>query len=173
LKIRYYGHYLRQDHWYRHLRFDYCAYYHPIHWNPFFPNIRQNSGTPRLQTLALHILICLYVDCHFRLFYDQCPAFLHTRIYGWAGARGQSSDCQIDFSQMVPTGRSAEFFGFLNVSSRFSSILGPFIFSLVSLLTGSARFGILSLFLFFAIGILLLIKVNLEKGAKEAIQASA
>jgi MFS transporter, UMF1 family len=77
------------------------------------------------------------------------------------------------FSQMVPTGRYSEFFGFLNVSSRFSSILGPFVFSLVSLLTGSARFGILSLFLFFVVGILLLMKVNLEKGEKEAIQASA
>jgi MFS transporter, UMF1 family len=51
--------------------------------------------------------------------------------------------------------------------------MGPFIFSLVGLLTGSARFGILSLILFFAVGIMLLMKVKLEKGAKEAIQAAA
>jgi hypothetical protein len=43
-------------------------------------------------------------------------------------------------------------FGFLNVSSRFA---------------------ILSLILFFVVGILLLMNVKLEKGTKEAIQASA
>lgn len=61
----------------------------------------------------------------------------------------------------------------LNVSSRFSSILGPFVFSTVILLTGSARYGILSLVLFFAVGILLLMRVNLEKGVREATPASA
>jgi UMF1 family MFS transporter len=86
---------------------------------------------------------------------------------------GSQSIARSIFSQMVPAGRSAEFFGFLNVSSRFSSILGPFCFSMVSLLTGSGRTAILSLIVFFVVGILLLMKVNLEKGAKEAIQASA
>lgn len=71
------------------------------------------------------------------------------------------------FSNLVPKGKTAEFFGFLNLSSKFSSILGPLVFSTVGLLAGSSRFGILALILFFLGGIFILSKVDLVKGKKE------
>lgn len=72
------------------------------------------------------------------------------------------------FSRLTPPSRTSEFFGFLNVSNKFSSILGPFVFSMVGLLTGSSRLAILSLVLFFAAGIAMLTRVNIDKGAREA-----
>jgi UMF1 family MFS transporter len=72
------------------------------------------------------------------------------------------------FSRLVPRNRSAEFFGFLNVSSKFSAVMGPFIFGMVGLLFGSARLGILALILFFIVGIALLVRVDIEQGRKEA-----
>jgi UMF1 family MFS transporter len=42
------------------------------------------------------------------------------------------------------------------------------VFSVVGTITGSSRVAILSLVAFFIIGIALLWKVNLEKGAREA-----
>ncbi|MCH5585889.1 MFS transporter [Shimazuella sp. AN120528] len=73
------------------------------------------------------------------------------------------------YSQLVPANRNAEFFGFYGLSGKFSAIFGPFVFGLAGQLTGSSRFGILSLAIFFVIGILLLWKLNLEKGRQEAI----
>lgn len=35
------------------------------------------------------------------------------------------------FGSMVPVKRTAEFFGFYGISSKFSDILGPFVFGLV------------------------------------------
>lgn len=72
------------------------------------------------------------------------------------------------YSQLVPAGRSAEFFGFYGLSSKFSAIFGPFVFGLAGQLTGSSRFGILSLAVFFIIGIILLWGLNIEKGKQEA-----
>ncbi|GAX89242.1 MFS transporter [Effusibacillus lacus] len=73
------------------------------------------------------------------------------------------------YSSLVPPSRSAEFFGFLSLSSKFASVLGPLVFGLIALFTDSSRWGILSLVLFFGIGILVLTKVDLVKGREEAL----
>ncbi|RWZ55247.1 MFS transporter [Halobacillus fulvus] len=72
------------------------------------------------------------------------------------------------FGRMVPGNRHAEFYGFYGISAKFSAIFGPFVFALVGQLTGSSRLGILSLMFFFIVGILLLWKVDIEKGVEEA-----
>ncbi|QGQ95437.1 MFS transporter [Paenibacillus psychroresistens] len=131
-----------------------------------FGKIAERLGSKRSLYISLFVYMLIVILGYFMTsaLHFYILAFMVGLVQGGSQAIARSI-----FSQMVPKGRSSEFFGFLNVSSRFSSILGPFVFSMVSLLTGSARFGILSLFLFFAVGILLLMKVNLEKGAKEAI----
>lgn len=52
---------------------------------------------------------------------------------------------------------SAEIFGFNALTSRASSILGPIVFGAVSSITGSQRLGLLSLVIFFSLGLFLLI----------------
>lgn len=73
------------------------------------------------------------------------------------------------YADLVPQVRAAEFFGFLTISSKFSSVAGPFVFALVAGNTDSSRIGILSLIAFFIIGIVLLRYVNLNKGKLEAL----
>jgi UMF1 family MFS transporter len=60
------------------------------------------------------------------------------------------------FGQMIPRHRSNEYFGFFNIFSRFSSILGPLFMAVVTGLTGKSAFGILSIVILFAIGGLML-----------------
>ena len=67
-------------------------------------------------------------------------------------------------AKMIPRSKSAEFFGFFSVFEKFSSILGPAIFGIVSTIMGESRLSIASLVIFFAIGIWILSKVNPEKG---------
>ncbi|WP_237163314.1 MFS transporter [Paenibacillus sp. BIHB 4019] len=73
------------------------------------------------------------------------------------------------YSGMVPPSKSGEFFGFLSLSSKFSSVVGPLLFSVVATVTGSTRIAILSLIALFVIGIVLLMFVNLTKGRAEAL----
>jgi UMF1 family MFS transporter len=72
------------------------------------------------------------------------------------------------FSSMVPKARSAEFFGFYAISSKFASIFGPLTFALLIESTGSNRIAILALASFFIVGIILLIGVDAEQGRLQA-----
>jgi len=72
------------------------------------------------------------------------------------------------FGRMAPKARSAEFFGFYDVSSKFAGIAGPAIFALVGQLTGSSRLSIVSLIIFFIGGILLLTRVREDEGIRVA-----
>ncbi len=77
------------------------------------------------------------------------------------------------YGSMVPKKKSAEFFGFYNISGKFAGIAGPAIFGLVGQLTQSSRLGILSLVFFFIIGGLLLLPVNIEEGRRIALNENS
>lgn len=72
--------------------------------------------------------------------------------------------------KMIPRSKSAEFYGFFSVFEKFASILGPALFGLVSTIMGESRLSIVSLIIFFAIGIFILTKVDVEKGIAVAEQ---
>ncbi|MBA4495778.1 MFS transporter [Paenactinomyces guangxiensis] len=73
------------------------------------------------------------------------------------------------FSRMVPVHRNAEFFGFFGLSGKFASVFGPAVFGFAGQLMNSSRAGILSVAIFFIVGILLLLIVNPEKGKEQAM----
>ncbi|MBN2006756.1 MAG: MFS transporter [Anaerolineae bacterium] len=77
------------------------------------------------------------------------------------------------FGLMAPKARSAQFFGFYDVSSKFSGIVGPAIFGLVGQLMGTSRLSIISLVVFFAAGILMLTRVNEAEGIRVAAEENA
>jgi len=67
----------------------------------------------------------------------------------------------------TPDANSAEFFGFFAVSGKFASVFGPLIYGILIAMTGSVQSGILSVLLFFIIGIMILWTVNEKKGFYE------
>ena len=73
------------------------------------------------------------------------------------------------FSQMIPTGKEAEFYSFYEVSERGTSWTGPLIFGLVNQMFGSLRYGILALIFYFIAGLIVLPFVNVQK-AKDDVK---
>jgi UMF1 family MFS transporter len=67
------------------------------------------------------------------------------------------------FSQMIPTGKEAEFYSFYEISERGTSWIGPLLFGLMNQLFGNLRLAILSLIFFFVVGLLILPFVNVKK----------
>jgi UMF1 family MFS transporter len=72
------------------------------------------------------------------------------------------------FAGFVPEGKSAEFFSFFALSDRVSAMGGPLVYGLLVWLTGNTRIALLSLTLFFAIGGVILLLVNVEDGRRRA-----
>lgn len=72
------------------------------------------------------------------------------------------------FSLMIPRGHESEYFSLYEVSERGTSWLGPLVFGLALQWTGSYRVALLSIALFFALGMLLLPLVNPAQAIREA-----
>jgi len=67
----------------------------------------------------------------------------------------------------TPEENSAEFFGFFAVSGRFASVFGPLIYGILIAITGNVQSGILSVLLFFVVGMVILWTVDERKGMEE------
>jgi MFS transporter, UMF1 family len=72
------------------------------------------------------------------------------------------------FSQMIPRGKEAEYFGLYEISERGTSWLGALTFGLVFQLTGSYRYAIFSLVAFFVLGFVLLARVDVRRAIRDA-----
>lgn len=72
------------------------------------------------------------------------------------------------YSVMIPKGQESEYFGLYEISDKGTSWLGPLLFGLALQFTGSYRIGILSLVVFFVIGLLLLLRVNVREGMAQS-----
>lgn len=72
------------------------------------------------------------------------------------------------FSLMIPRGQEAEYFSLYEVSERGTSWLAPLLFGLVLQFSGSYRLAIISLIVFFAVGLALLLLVNVRRAISEA-----
>ena len=74
---------------------------------------------------------------------------------------------------LAPEKRRAEFFGLWMFAVRLSAIVGPLTYGLVTWLTdGNHRLAIVSTGLFFVAGLVLLRKVNVERGIAAAVAAN-
>ena len=91
------------------------------------------------------------------------PAAVVAVIMGGSQALSRSV-----YSQMIPKGQEAEYFSVYEVSDKGTSWLGPLLFGLALQFTGSYRAAILSLVVFFIAGLLLLLKVNVHEGRRQA-----
>ncbi len=72
------------------------------------------------------------------------------------------------FSQLIPLGREAEYFSLYQACERGTSWLGTLVFGIVHQVTGSYRWAIVALLVFFVIGGLLLRRVDIARGIREA-----
>jgi UMF1 family MFS transporter len=72
------------------------------------------------------------------------------------------------FSQMIPKGREAEYFGLYEISDKGTSWLAPLLFGLALQFTGNYRLAILSLVVFFAAGLIVLSRVDVPRAVREA-----
>ncbi len=77
------------------------------------------------------------------------------------------------FASMIPKHKTSEMFGFFSVFEKISGILGPLLFSVAIVLTGSTRDAVLSVIVFFVVGAALLGFVDVAKGRRQAMEAEA
>lgn len=90
-------------------------------------------------------------------------AALVATVQGGAQALSRSM-----FARLIPPAKTSEYFGFYAVVERFATVLGPLVFTLSGMLTGSSRSAVLGMIAFFVVGGWLLSRVDLEEGERAA-----
>jgi len=135
-----------------------------------FGALASRIGTRRGIYLALWVYTLIAIFGYFvsEAWHFWALAFMVGLVQGGAQALSRSF-----YAAMIPRARSSEFFGFFSVSERFAGIMGPALFGLVGMLTGTSRFGILALIAFFISGMLLLGRVDEAEGRRAAAAADA
>jgi MFS transporter, UMF1 family len=74
------------------------------------------------------------------------------------------------YTRIIPKSQSAEFFGFYNLLGKFAAVIGPLLMGWVGMLTGNARYSILSISILFLCGGAFLAFVNEDEGRRLAEQ---
>lgn len=77
------------------------------------------------------------------------------------------------FAQLVPKGKEAEYFSIYEVSDKGTSWLGPAFYGLALQWTGSYRIAILSLIVFFAVGLAVLSRLDVAKGERDVLRRTS
>ncbi len=130
-----------------------------------FGKLSKKLGIKKSITLSLLIYTAVAIVGYFM------SEEWHFLLLGFGVAMVQGGSQALSRSligQLMPKSKTAEFYGFFSVSEKFNTVVGPFIMALVTQLTGDGRWGIVSLVIFFVVGILMLRRVDIERGIKQA-----
>jgi UMF1 family MFS transporter len=103
-----------------------------------------------------------------------------TRTLFWVAATlaglcmGSSQSCgRALVAVLAPSSRRAEFYGLWAFATRLAAVVGPLTYGLVSWLTaGNHRLAFLSTGLFFVLGLILMARLDLARGARAAADQS-
>ncbi len=126
-----------------------------------FGNLAGKIGTKRAIFLGLGIYTGISIGGYFiqNALHFWILAILVGFVQGGTQALSRSL-----FGTLIPKSRSAEFFSFYDVSSKFAGIIGPSVFGFVGQMTGSSRLSIVALVVFFIGGGLILFQVKEKEG---------
>ena len=93
--------------------------------------------------------------------------FVHNKAHFWGiaciaglGLGSVQAGTRAFYTQFIPEGKEAEYFGVYSLVGKSSAVIGPIVFGQVSAAFGSQRPAILSIAAFFIIGLVLLRRVN-------------
>jgi UMF1 family MFS transporter len=110
--------------------------------------------------LAIYIVITIYAF----FVYNEAEFWVLGILVG-ACQGGVQALSRSYYGQLVPKERSAGYFGFFSIFSKFSAIIGPFLFGLLTQISGKAQVGALSLSVLFIIGLVILTQVHSHEDA--------
>ncbi len=132
--------------------------------------LAKRLGTKRSIYLGLAVYTLISVGGYFMSqgWHFLLLGFLVGTVQGGSQALSRSL-----FGAMTPKAKTAEFFGFYGMSSKFAGIVGPLLFAVVGQIMGSSRLSIVSIVLFFIVGGYLLSRVDEKEGIRVAREEDA
>ena len=118
-----------------------------------------------LSVWSLAIALVFFAD-------EKSDIWLPANLMGLAMGATQSAGRAL-IGQFTPVSRTGEFFGLWGLAVHLATIIGPLTYGAISWVTdGDQRLALLSTLSFFVLGLLLLTRVNEERGREAALAAN-
>ncbi len=131
-----------------------------------FERISRVIGSKKTIIVSL-IIWCVIVIYAYGFFASRWQAWLLGAAIGLVLGAAQSLSRSL-YSQMIPAGREASFFGLYEISEKGTSWMGQLMFTIIVGATGSFRQAILGLIVFFVAGTVILLFTDTKRAIHEA-----
>jgi UMF1 family MFS transporter len=130
-----------------------------------FYRLAEKMDTKRSLLMALTVYSVIAIWGYFldSVVEFWCLAWLVACVQGGSQALSRSL-----FSTLIPAPKSGEFFGLFGIMEKVATIFGPLVFAAAAAVFGSSRPAVLSLIVFFIVGMILLLRVDVEEGRRIA-----
>ena len=137
---------------------------------PLFSSLAERLDTRRSIILALVIYAAIAIWGFFlnSVIEFWFLAWMVAMVQGGSQALSRSL-----YATLSPAVKSGEFFGLYAIMEKFSSLIGPLLFAAAGIVFNNSRPAVLSLIVFFLIGIFLLTRVNVAEGQRVAQEEDA
>ncbi len=124
----------------------------------FFGVVTDKIGAKR--TIAINLIIWIGVVIGAYVAVSKETFYIIGAIAGSSMGASQAASRSL-MAQLTPKEREAEFFGFYDgLCGKASAVVGTFLFGLISYITGDQRISVLTIGLFFVVGLILLERVS-------------
>jgi UMF1 family MFS transporter len=131
----------------------------------WFGNLADRIGAKR--TISLTLMAWTILVSAAALVRTHAQFYVIGLLAGAVLGANQSASRTL-LGRFTPVGHQAEFFSFFSVTGKFAAVIGPLVYGEVTAWTGSQRWAILSMALFFAAGWLAFRTVDEERGISAA-----
>ncbi len=108
-------------------------------------------------------LVCIFILSFFILLINEKNFFLILAIILSSFFGPIQSASRVYFAKNIPDNKKYEFFGFYSFSGKVTSFIGPVLYGTIAYIFSSPKLGMASLLILFALGLVLLTKVENDK----------
>ncbi len=130
----------------------------------FFGIITDKIGAKR--TIAINLVLWIGIVAGAYFVETKEMFYVIGAIAGSSMGASQAASRSL-MAQLTPVEREAEFFGFYDgLCGKASAVVGTFLFGLISYITGDQRISVLTIGIFFIVGLVLLERVNDKEYAR-------
>ena len=112
------------------------------------------------KNIIVFSLICIFIISFAILLINQKNTFIILAICLSTFFGPIQSASRVYFAKFIPDEKKYEFFGFYSFSGKVTSFIGPILFGTISYTFSSPKLGMASLLVLFAVGLLILTKVE-------------
>ncbi len=119
------------------------------------------------RTITATLIVWTFVACGAAFVQTKEQFYLIGLVAGMVLGANQTASRTL-LGRFTPPGKQGEFFGFFSVTGKFAAIIGPLLYGLITAWTGSQRWAVLSIGVFFVVGLLVFQVVQEERGMAAA-----